>query len=125
MISTHNETISAYTRSWSRNFQFFFIFSGFTQLILSLLLITFYISIISPLTRLCFKVVSHLFSLSSYLSYSNSMGILVALLFTLSILSMSPSKLGFHACTAYCKCGIPWKHKNLSKVRDPYSQTFS
>ena len=61
--------------------KFFLRSSGFTQLIFSLLLITLYISIKSPLSRLSFKLVKHnLFYLSSYTYFSKPNGILVALL---------------------------------------------
>ena len=82
-------------------------FSGFTQLILSPPHIILYISIKYSLSYHSFKVVKlNFLYLSSKSSLSNPNGILVALLWTLSILSMSPCKLGFQACTAYSKCGF-------------------
>ena len=47
-----------FTRIWSRNFHIFFIFSRFTQLILSLILITLNISIKYSLTGLAINVVN-------------------------------------------------------------------
>ena len=78
---------------------FFPRFSGF---ILSLLLKTLYVSIKSPLILLCCNVFKlSLLILFSYSSLLKPVGILVDLLCTLIILSMSPCKCGFHACTAY------------------------
>ena len=100
---------------------FFFIFSACTQLILSLLFVTLYISVKSLLNRLFFKVFNlRLFIRSSFSSFSNPNGILVALLWTLSILSISSFKWGFHACTA--SVASLGKHTNRSKARNYYSQ---
>ena len=82
-------------------------FRGFTHSILSLLLINLHISSKSALGRLSFKVVKYsLFNLSSYSSFPKPVGILVALLWTLSTSSMSACRCGFYACTSYSKCGL-------------------
>ena len=77
-------------------------FRGFIHSILSLLLITLYISIKSPLSCLSFKVSRpSLFNLSSYSSFPIPVGILVAFLWTLSSLSMFAFRCRFHAFKAY------------------------